>query len=397
MGVEMKCTLIASALFVLLFSGCKNNPVAPTSPVVSIVSPTSSEVVGDSALIQISATDDKGITKVEIYIDNQIPQGGTLLIAPYIFVWNTGVLKDSSAHLLYAKAYDADGNVTSTPVMTLVAYRLGPTQLQVAFPSDTLASLSWVNNSSKETGFEIERSINGASDELVQTVGANITNAVVPGVYLVGNNISFRVRAVSGNIESKYSNTITIQFTFPAPSNLRVTSMTETLVQLQWQNTNSMATQICIERSVQALTGFILVDSIATTSTTKTVMGAYSFDTTYYFRIYSKSALNRSAPTTSDTALIPFPAPSNFNLEAKNNDFSNVYITWTDTSSFVIGFVITFQSSGQTGNGIITLGAGVNSYEKKLGTGTTCFRMQAITATRQSEYTNQLCAYYSGN
>jgi len=205
--------------FVFILSGCKKNsptentPI-PTTPVVSILSPTSSEVFGDSVAIQISATDDKGITKVEIYIDNQIPQGGTLIIPPYSFIWNTKSLPDSSAHLLYAKAYDADGNVSSTPVKNLIVVK------------------------------------------------------------------------------------------FPSPSNLQVTAVTRTSVTLTWQNTNTRATMTVIERSTNATSSFVEVDSVVASVTTKSVTGVYSSDTVYYFRIYSKSMLARSSTTTAVTATV---------------------------------------------------------------------------------------------
>ena len=82
--------------------GCKKEaatePVAPPpNPVVRIVSPTSSTILQDSVLVQVEATDDKGVVKVEIYVDNQIPQGGTLLVAPYNYTWNTSGYADSSA------------------------------------------------------------------------------------------------------------------------------------------------------------------------------------------------------------------------------------------------------------------------------------------------------------
>jgi Bacterial Ig domain len=391
-------SLCASILFLISLSGCsKDNPIEPipTTPVVSILSPTQSEVIGDSVKIQVSATDDKGITKVEIYIDNQIPQGGTLLIAPYIFIWNAETLADSSAHSLYAKGYDADGNVSSTPVMTLVAYKLAPTQLQATFLSDTVASLTWQDNSRKETGFEIERKINTGDFELVKTVSANVANSVVPGIYIAGDNISFRIRATGENIKSKYSNTITKQFTFPSPSSLTVTSITETSVQLQWQNTNSMATKIYIERSVQAQIGFILVDSISTSSTTKSITGVYSFDTTYYFRVYSKSTLNRSASTSAVSAVILFPAPSNLQVTAtriSGQSLWQIYLSWTDNSSFETAFEVEYDKNNVTWlgeGGLEIVGANVViSTNIIVASGVYYFRVRAITTTRQSGYSN---------
>ena len=80
-----------------------------------------------------------------------------------------------------------------------------PTNLQATAQSTTSVALSWNDNANNETGFRIEsRTVDGAFAE-VMTVGANVTNATVPGLspstfYL------FRVRAAGNGSFSAYSN-----------------------------------------------------------------------------------------------------------------------------------------------------------------------------------------------
>ncbi len=179
----------------------------PTTPVVKIVSLTNNAVVLDSAVIEIEATDDKGITKVEIYIDNKTDSAKTLLIKPYKYIWRTPQIEDSSKHLLYAKAYDADGNVTTTEVWTINVYKFhAPSNLQINSMTESQVMLSWTDNSLFETGFEIEQSSNNGNYALVKIVGANITTTTIATSFEPTTTYSFRTRAVTTINKSPYSN-----------------------------------------------------------------------------------------------------------------------------------------------------------------------------------------------
>lgn len=283
------------------FTGCKKEattePTAPPpNPVVKIVSPTSSTILQDSVVVQVEATDDKGVVKVEIYIDNQIPSGGTLLYAPYQYSWSLSSYPDSSIHTLYAKAYDADGNVTSTPVLTLVLFTFAPTNLLASVLADTLVTLSWKNNSRKESGFEIERKMGTSDYVLMKTVGPDVTSASISGAYLTTDTAYFRVRALSSTDKSKYSNTAKTIVTFPAPSSLVLTSMSATSASLQWKDNSSFETGFLVEMSTDGV-NFRLLDSTTANATTKSVSGGFVETSTYTFRVRAKSAYNLSGYT----------------------------------------------------------------------------------------------------
>lgn len=92
-----------------------NDTVAPT---VAIASPSAGSTLSQTATVQISASDNVGVTKVEYYL-NGILQG-TATASPYSFTWNTLTAVNGS-YTLTAKAYDAAGNVgSSTPVTVSV-------------------------------------------------------------------------------------------------------------------------------------------------------------------------------------------------------------------------------------------------------------------------------------
>ena len=71
------------------------------------------------------------------------------------------------------------------------------------------AKLNWTDNSTNETGFQIERAPSGSTSfVLVGTVGANVkafTHSVSRGNYL------YRVRAFNASSVSAYSNTVSVR------------------------------------------------------------------------------------------------------------------------------------------------------------------------------------------
>jgi plastocyanin len=81
-----------------------------------------------------------------------------------------------------------------------------PTNLQAAAQSTTSIALTWTDNANNETGFRIEsRTVDSATFTEVMSVGANVTNAVVPGL-TPSTFYLFRVRAVGSGGFSGYSN-----------------------------------------------------------------------------------------------------------------------------------------------------------------------------------------------
>jgi len=84
-------------------------------PQVEILSPEMNAYIGGNVTISISAQDDVGVDKVEIYIDNQ--KVAELTESPYTYVWNTANYDDGS-HTIKAKAYDL-GGLTSEDEITV--------------------------------------------------------------------------------------------------------------------------------------------------------------------------------------------------------------------------------------------------------------------------------------
>lgn len=86
-------------------------------PVVSITAPASGDTVGGTVTITADATDNKGVSEVEFYIDNSLVS--TDQSSPYTHTWNTSALQDNSTHNIFAKAFDKSNNEGTSDVITV--------------------------------------------------------------------------------------------------------------------------------------------------------------------------------------------------------------------------------------------------------------------------------------
>ena len=122
------------------------SPPAPdtTPPTASITSPSAGATVSGTTTIDVSASDNVGVTQVQLYVD-----GTSLGIdnsTPFSFAWDT-TKSSNGSHSLQAIAYDAAGNqgtsavvgvTVSNPVATATPTST-PTRTATATPTPTTA------------------------------------------------------------------------------------------------------------------------------------------------------------------------------------------------------------------------------------------------------------------
>jgi len=78
-----------------------------TPPVVSIETPSPGQRVSGSVLVRASATDNKGVSKLEFSVNGVVQK--TVTVAPYEWTWDTTRFYDGT-QTLAATAYDGSGN-----------------------------------------------------------------------------------------------------------------------------------------------------------------------------------------------------------------------------------------------------------------------------------------------
>jgi peptidyl-Asp metalloendopeptidase len=97
------------------------------------------------------------------------------------------------------------GSDTATLQVTVAGSLAAPTNLTATATGVRTIALNWTDNSAGESGFKIERSVNGRGFSQIATVGANVTSFSQSGLRR-GRTYSYRVRAYNGSGYSAYSN-----------------------------------------------------------------------------------------------------------------------------------------------------------------------------------------------
>lgn len=153
-----------------------------TAPTVSLTAPAANSTVSGTANVTATASDNKGVSKVEFYIDNALKATDTT--APYSYSWDTNQVTNAS-HSISVKAYDAAGN-TGSDVRTVTVKNGGDTQapsvpanLSATATAANKVTLSWnaSTDNTAVTGYTIMR--NGQPLTTVNAV-TYVDSTVVP-------------------------------------------------------------------------------------------------------------------------------------------------------------------------------------------------------------------------
>jgi hypothetical protein len=219
-----------------------------------------------------------------------------------------------------------------------------PSDLTVLGTLPTAIRLGWTDNSSNETGFKVERKTGNGTYTTTFTTAANVTQfddtTVAPGL-----TYTYRVRAFNGGGDSAPSNevTVTVPQTPPptAPSNLVVTGVSRTSVDLSWRDNSNNETGFSIERRT-GTDPFVEIGTVAVNVTVYHDTASLQPGVTYNYRVRATSGRGSSGasnPVTVKVPLAPPPAAPG-NLELKEVNGTSVRLVWRDRSGDETGFRI---------------------------------------------------------
>lgn len=128
-------------------AGGGGSGVDTTPPSTSISSPANGASVSGMVSVSASATDNVGVTKMELYIDGTLAVSATS--GPISYSWNTTLVANGS-HNLNTKAYDAAGNVGTSSTITITVNNSpgGPQQLigNPGFENGSANPTPWVES-----------------------------------------------------------------------------------------------------------------------------------------------------------------------------------------------------------------------------------------------------------
>ncbi len=259
-----------------------------------------------------------------------------------------------------------------------------PSTLNTYPINDSKISLEWVDNSTFELGFFIERNA-GSGYIRVDTSDANQTTFLDTGLSF-GSTYRYRVAAFTNSNVSQYAIGLSTNTIFPEPSGLLGFPLSESKIRLQWEDNCNFELGFILQRNDG--TGFIHIDSLSENITEyldeNLVEGKY-----YSYRIAAYTGDNRSAWVNSGVVQTEvFPQPTS--LTATPIDDSNIELTWVDNNDQEIGFII--ERDMGDGNGyseIAQVGSGVSQYfDAELLFGPTySYRIASFSESRQSLWT----------
>lgn len=185
-----------------------------TAPTVSITSPASGATISGTTSVAISATDNVGVTSVELYVDGVLK--GTDTSSPYSVSLNTTQLS-AGTHTLQAKAYDAAGNVGQSTAfsVTVVNDTTAPTA-SITSPagSSTVSGTVTVNVSATDAMgvSKVELYVNGSLYATYGSAPYSITwntSSYANGTY----TLQAKAYDAAGNVGQSSSVTVTVSNT----------------------------------------------------------------------------------------------------------------------------------------------------------------------------------------
>ncbi len=132
-ALAILCTAISS---LMACTPEKEQIAAPdtTPPELVILAPSDRSPVADTVAVRIDVHDDVRVRRVTLLID-----GGTLAeryAEPWVFAWATGLLPDSSFHVVQAEAVDEAGNSALSDPRTVCVRHNEPPRVTIVWPPE---------------------------------------------------------------------------------------------------------------------------------------------------------------------------------------------------------------------------------------------------------------------
>ena len=208
-----------------------------------------------------------------------------------------------------------------------------------------------------EEGFSIERKTVTGNFIEVGTTEAGVTEFVDSGL-LVGVTYTYRVRAFTSLNYSGYSNAFAISTTFPAPTDLALTPISDQLIELNWVDNCEFEHGFIIERGEDGgeFEEIAEVNAYETTYTDSLLI----YGILYSYRVKAFTFFNESDYTNEATVATIFPIPNNLVTEVIS--VNSISLSWDDNCDFEEGYILMCSENGGGFYEVVTLGENVTSF-----------------------------------
>ena len=282
-----------------------------------------------------------------------------------------------------------------------------------ALPSSAIAiDLSWQDTSSTETGFEIDRSATGANGafSLVATTAANTTTYSDTGLN-ASTEYCYKLRSFkTGWGKTTYSTFSTVACattlappTPAAPSNTSALTVSDTRIDVGWQDNSTNETGFELQRSNSGPTGaFSLLSStgagvVAASDTGLAPATQYCYRVRAFDTSGGKTSYSDPSATACATTAAPSPPAAPTNTRVYSVSYYRLDIYWQDNSSSETAFEVHRSGDGPAGPFALVSSTAANatSATDLNVTASTqyCYKVRAFTAgIGYSDFSDTACA-----
>lgn len=278
--------------------------VAPTAPTELSATPASANQVNLGWM-------DKSADETGFKIERRVGAGTWVAVATAaanaVSYADTG-LSPATTYAYQVRAVNGaleSANAGPVSATTLPAAPVAPSGLAASVLGSSQIKLTWLDNSSNETGFVIERRVGSAAWGVVATLVAQTVSYTDSGLS-PATAYSYQVRALNGVTSSAASNIVTRTTSdVPpvAPSSPSATPNKATQVTLAWTDNSNNETGFKIERR-QGLGAWSQIASVAA-NITAYVDGSVIGSRTYGYRLRATNSAGDSAYTVETKVTTP--------------------------------------------------------------------------------------------
>ncbi|MEL6557434.1 MAG: T9SS type A sorting domain-containing protein [Bacteroidota bacterium] len=276
---------------------------------------------------------------------------------------------------------------TNTAIVNFDVPKL-PTALNGQFAFSTGITLSWNDNSSKETGYELYRKEADGDFALLTTLGADMNTYVDTDLSLT-SSYEYRVRAIRNDLFSKNSNEFSIQIPdLPAPDRLNAEFDFTTGVLLSWQDNTEVEESLTVFRATEEgdFSEITMLDANTVSFNDESV--ALNTAYRYYLRVNSGlfGSLSDTLQFTSpESAMLPTPEIS-LGMEE-----TSISLEWEYAPTDILGFEIYRSENDNSSFELLAETTDTNFEDLTAAQNIQYFyRIQAFNAFEKSEFSNEV-------